>query len=127
MIGLWMMYAANILVAGWISYTCLFFPEKAVETVFSNGMVYSEAIRLVGSLWGGIFILSCLGLLLPYKMSLILLFQLLYKGSWLLLVALPAIRASKPFPESMAAFFLVWVIILPFIIPWKYIFTGGLH
>ncbi|MBX2876646.1 MAG: hypothetical protein KTR30_31310 [Saprospiraceae bacterium] len=126
MMGLWTMYTANILVAGWISWSCLFFPERAVHTVFTNGFVYSEAIRLVGALWGGIFVLSFLGLFFPHKMSLVLLFQLIYKGSWLLFAALPAIRTGKPYPESMAAFFLVWVIVLPFVIPWKQIF-GTLH
>lgn len=124
MIGLWSMYAANILVTAWISWTCVFYPERAVQTVFTNGLVYSEAIRLVGALWGGIFLLSCLGLFYPYQMSVILLFQLVYKGSWLIFVALPAIRGSKPYPESMAIFFLLWVIILPFVIPWKSLFTN---
>ncbi len=124
MIGLWAMYAANILVTAWISWTCLFYPERAVQTVFTNGLVYSEAIRLVGALWGGIFILSCLGLFYPYPMSVILLFQLLYKGSWLLFVALPAIRNNQPYPESMASFFLLWVVILPFVIPWRHLFAN---
>lgn len=118
------MYAANIAVAGWISYSCLFFPEKAVSTVFTDSFAYSESIRLVGALWGGIFILSCLGLLFPMRMSLILLFQLIYKGSWLLFAALPAIRNGDPYPESMAIFFIVWVLVLPFVIPWNYIFSA---
>ena len=120
MIGV--VYLANILVAGWISWTCLFFPEKAVQTVFTNHLVYSEVIRLVGALWGGIFVLSCIGLFLPYRMSLILLFQLIYKGTWLMFVAVPAMLQAQPYPKSMAIFFFVWVLVLPFVIPWKHIF-----
>jgi len=122
-LALKIVYCANILVAGWISLTCLFQPEIAVKTVFSDALQYSESIRLVGALWLGIFILSILGLLWPQKMSLILLFQLIYKGSWLLLVALPVVLQHNPYPKVMALFFLIWVIILPFVIPWKYLFS----
>ncbi|TAI47522.1 hypothetical protein [Flagellimonas allohymeniacidonis] len=122
MIGLKIVYVANILVAGWISFTSLFFPKVAVRSIFENSVAYSEIIRLVGSLWGAIFVLSCLGLIYPKRMALVLLFQLIYKGSWLLAVALPAILAKKPFPSGMAVFFLIWCLVLPFVIPWKTIF-----
>lgn len=117
-----LMYAANILVAGWISYSALFYPRSAVATVFSGAFDYSEAIRLVGALWGAIFILSVVGLFYPKGMSLVFLFQLVYKSSWLIVAALPAIMNSTPYPKPMATFFLIWVIILPFVIPWKSIF-----
>ena len=122
MIGLKAIYLANILVAGWISITSLFFPKTAVSSIFSDSVVYSEVIRLVGSLWGAIFILSILGLFYPKKMALVLLFQLIYKGSWLLFVALPAILEKKPYPSGMAVFFIIWCVVLPFVIPWKSIF-----
>ena len=122
MIGLKAIYFANILVAGWISITSLFFPKTAVRSIFSDSVVYSEVIRLVGSLWGAIFILSILGLFYPKKMALVLLFQLIYKGSWLLFVALPAILEKKPYPSGMAVFFIIWCVVLPFVIPWKSIF-----
>ena len=116
------MYAANVLVAGWISINCLFFPRIAQQTVFEGSFDYSEAIRLVGALWGAIFILSVLGLFYPKPMSLVLLFQLIYKASWLLIAALPALYNGQPFPKSMTIFFVIWVLILPFVIPWKDIF-----
>lgn len=116
------MYAANIAVAGWISITSLFFPQSAQMSIFSGDFAYSEAIRLVGALWAAIFILSILGLFFPMKMSLVLLFQLIYKSSWLLVAALPAMLQNQPYPKGMASFFLVWVIILPFVIPWSEIF-----
>ena len=122
MIGLKAIYFANILVAGWISITSLFFPKTAVRSIFSDSVVYSEVIRLVGSLWGAIFILSILGLFYPKKMALVLLFQLIYKGSWLLFVALPAILEKKPYPSGMAVFFIIWCVVLPIVIPWKSIF-----
>jgi hypothetical protein len=116
-------YFANILVAGWISISSLFYPQKAQITVFEQNFVYSEAIRLVGALWFAIFILSILGLFYPEKMSLVLLFQLIYKFSWLVFAALPAMINNQPYPKGMAGFFIVWVIVLPFVIPWKTIFS----
>lgn len=123
MIALKLMYCANILVAGWISITSLFFPEKAAATVFENQFVYSEAIRLVGALWWAIFILSIIGLFFPMQMSLVLLFQLIYKGSWLMFAALPALINNQSYPKGMATFFVIWVIILPFVIPWRELFS----
>ena len=123
MISLKLIYFANVLVAGWISITSLFAPKTAQVTVFTNNFAYSEAIRLVGALWGAIFILSLLGLFFPKNMSLVLLFQLIYKSSWLLFAALPAILKNQPYPKAMAIFFVVWVLVLPFIMPWKNLFA----
>jgi len=123
MTGIKIVYIANILVAGWISITSLYFPKTAHMTVFEGNFAYSEAIRLVGALWGAIFILSILGLFYPEKMSLVLLFQLIYKSSWLVFAALPAMLNNQSYPKGMAVFFVIWVIILPFVIPWKYIFS----
>ena len=123
MIAMKIVYAANIIVAGWISITSLFLPEKAQRSVFEGSFAYSEAIRLVGALWGAIFLLSILGLFFPRQMSLVLLFQLIYKSSWLLFAATPALINNQPYPKSMAGFFVVWVMVLPFVIPWRELFS----
>ena len=117
-----LVYLANVIVAGWISITCVFFPKVAAQTVFQGAFDSSEALRLVGALWGAIFLLSILGLFLPDRMALVLFFQLIYKGSWLLFAALPALMNQQAFPRGMAVFFLIWVLVLPFVIPWKIIF-----
>lgn len=121
--GLYLIYIANILVAGWISLTSLFFPRIALRTIFEGAVAYSEVIRLVGALWGAIFLLSTLGLFYPKQMVLVLLFQLLYKSTWLAVVALPAMVQGEPYPRAMAIFFSVWVVVLPWVIPWKSIFS----
>jgi len=66
-----------------------------------------------------IAILSVLGLWKPIVFSSVLLLQLIYKGTWLLSVAIPALRNGSDFPKAMALFFVVWVVVLPFLIPWK--------
>lgn len=117
-----LMYLANILVAGWISITSLLFPKTAYHSIFTSAFEFSESFRLVGALWFAIFIISLLGLFYPKEMSLIFLFQLIYKSTWLIVAAIPAILNSTPYPKSMALFFLAWVIILPFVIPWNDLF-----
>ncbi|MEM1214299.1 MAG: hypothetical protein AAGJ82_01345 [Bacteroidota bacterium] len=118
------MYCANILVAGWISISSLFYPKIAYRTVFQEQFVYSESIRLVGALWFAIFLLSLVGLWRPEPMRWVFLFQFIYKGSWLLFAALPAMQRGEPYPTGMASTFVVWVVILPFVIPWKTLWTG---
>jgi hypothetical protein len=119
MIPLKIIYIANIIVAGWISITSLLSPKKAALTVFQNAYEPTEVIRLVGCLWLSIAVISALGLWRPISFSPILLVQLIYKGTWLLVVALPAIRNNQAYPSGMAAFFLLWVLVLPFVIPWS--------
>lgn len=118
-LGLKIIYIANILVAGWIGINSLFFPKNASATIFSGSYAATEVIRLVGSLWTGIAALSMFGLWQPLAFSPVLFLQLIYKGTWLLFVAVPAIRNQQSYPSGMAAFFLVWVLVLPFIIPWE--------
>ena len=117
------MYLANILVAGWISVSSLFFPKIAETAVFTNDFTYSESIRLVGALWMGIAILSVIGMFYPLKMSPVLLMQLIYKLLWILASAIPAMVNQQPYPKAMAAFFITWILILPFVIPWKELFS----
>ena len=126
MIAMKLMYAANVVVAGWISITSLFYPQVAQQTAFSGTFAYSEAIRLIGALWGAIFLLSMAGLFFPEQMSLILLFQLIYKSAWLVFAALPAALNQHVYPRGMAGFFVIWVIILPFVIPWRSLFTASI-
>ena len=120
---LYIAYLANIVVAGWVSYLSLFKPQRAKTSIFQDTVEYSESIRLIGCLWAGIFLLSIVGLAFPKPMSVILLFQVVYKGTWLMFVAFPAIREKKPYPHALSIFFLVWVVLMPLAIPWGYLFA----
>lgn len=119
MTALKIIYIANIIVAGWISTTSVFFPKHSAATVFQNAYHPTEVIRLVGCLWLAIAILSVLGLWKPITFSPILLVQLIYKGTWLVVVALPALKNNQPYPTGMALFFVIWCVVLPFVIPWS--------
>ena len=118
MIALKIVYIANIIVAGWISTTSLYSPKHSAITVFQNAYQPTEVIRLVGCLWLAITVLSILGLWRPISFSPILLVQLIYKGTWLLVVVIPAIKNNQAYPSGMALFFLIWCLVLPFVIPW---------
>jgi hypothetical protein len=111
-------YIANIVVAGCIAFASISSPEFAARTVFSDAYQSTEVMRLVGCLWLGIAVLSIGGLFRPVIFAPVFALQLVYKGSWLLVCALPALLRNQPYPVYMACFFLVWVIVLPFVIPW---------
>lgn len=111
-------YIANCLVAGYIGLVSLFFPRWSATSIFQSVYPANDTIRLVGCLWLAIAILSVLGLWRPLSFSPVLLLQLIYKASWLVVVAIPAIHNKQSYPSGMAAFFLAWVLVLPFVIPW---------
>ena len=116
-----LVYLANIFVAGSIGITCLF-TDRGAATIFEGAVVQSEGLRVVGALWLAIAICSGLGLLRPEAFAAVLVLQLVYKSSWLLVVGWPAWRQGLVYPKSMALFFVVWVLVLPFVIPWRRIF-----
>ena len=119
MLTLRIIYLLNIFVAGSIAYSAIRDPARAAATTFQNAYPPNESIRLVGCLWLAVTVLSILGLFRPLTFAPVLLFQIIYKGSWLLFVAYPALRAGEAFPRSMAWFFVIWVLVLPLAIPWK--------
>ena len=94
-----LIYAANVLVAGWAGSLCLFAPDLAGRTVFSGTATASSAMQVTGALWLSIALLS-------------------------LAVALPALLAGhrETLPGGMTAFFLAWVVALPLVIPWRGLF-----
>lgn len=113
-----LVYIANGIVAGYIGLLSLFFPKLSSTSIFQNSYPSTDLIRLVGCLWLAIALLSVCGLFRPLAFSPILLLQLIYKATWLLVVALPSLQNNASFPSGMAVFFLVWVLVLPFVIPW---------
>lgn len=125
MLGLKIVYILNIIIAGWVGITSLLFPKITTSMVFTNAYNETPVFRLAGALWLSIAVLSALGLRKPITFSPVLLIQLLYKSSCLLIVALPSLINGTNFPRAIAVFFLILVIVLPFVIPWKDIFSGA--
>ena len=121
-------YVANILLAGNVGWISLFDPYRATAVVFSETTAANIPTGVVGSFWLTIALLSVAGLFSPVRFSVVLLVQLIYKGMWLLAVAVPAILANRIdlIPIGMTVSFLIWVIILPFVIPFRLLFSSAI-
>lgn len=69
-------------------------------------------------------LLSILGLRYPLQMLPILLWELVWKTLWLIIIAAPLWSAgTMDEPTRAVAIAVIWVIIIPFVIPWSYVFT----
>ena len=119
-----LVYAANVIVAGCVGALSLLRPQLASRVVWENAAPPSIAMQMTGALWSAIAVLSFAGLFFPEAFVAVLVLQVIYKGGWLLVVALPAVQSGniETIPRSMTWFFVAWVIILPFVIPWQTIF-----
>lgn len=117
-------YCLNVIVAGFVGVTALFFPVFSSEIVFQGTIPTNWAQRIVGCFWLAIALLSILGLSQPLLYSPVLLIQLLYKGFWLLFVALPRLLTGNwtALPTGMTLFFLIWVLGLLGFLPYHYLF-----
>lgn len=124
MIVFQIIYFANVLIAGAVGTISLFSPRLAKETVFQGSFELSESIRIIGAFWCAIALLSLCGLFWPKKFVLVFLVQFLYKGLWLLTGALPKLikKQNNKIPYAMSMFFLIYVLFLPFVIPFKELF-----
>lgn len=90
------------------------------------GMLHAEK----WSLWAGVvqcmliaFSITCaLGLRYPLQMLPVLLWEILWKGLWLVLIAIPQWSAGTMDQETWGiAAAVLWVIAMPFVIPWDYV------
>lgn len=119
-----LVYAYNILGAGVVGAILLLAPGFATRQLFAGTMKPDASTAVLGSIWLAVGALSVLGLFFPAQMSSIFLVQLVYKMVWLLGVALPAVLVGRAGSISlvMTAMFVVWVVVLPFAIPFGRIF-----
>jgi hypothetical protein len=119
-------YSANILIAGFVGLVSLLSPSKAQYLVFADAFSESESVRITGALWTSICILSVCGLFFPDKFLVVFLLQFIYKSLWLLFGALPKILSKQysKIPVGMSLFFLVYVLMLPFVIPFSKLFSN---
>jgi hypothetical protein len=104
-------YAANVLTGGTVGGLSLFAPQRAARYAFGGKTSPSVEMRVAG-------------LVRPQEMSPVFLLQLIYKALWLLVVALPAVVAgrARSLPIVMTVIFLVYLAVLPFAIPFGYLF-----
>lgn len=69
--------------------------------------------------------LCVLGLRYPLQMLPVLLWEMAWKSVWLIVVALPIWTSGQMDDSTMEmAITILWVVIFPFIIPWRYVFAN---
>jgi hypothetical protein len=77
---------------------------------------------VVNSMLGAMAVLALLGLRYPLQMLPLLMFELVWKSIWLLVVALPAWSAGQMDAGiSATAFACLMGVIFPIVIPWRYV------
>jgi hypothetical protein len=75
---------------------------------------------------GALSALALLGVRYPLQMLPLLFFELLWKSVWLIAVALPQSQAGGLDPDSASTVFdcLVGVVLVPLVLPWKYVIAN---
>eukprot|EP00884_Botryococcus_braunii_P003571 jgi/Botrbrau1/13214/Bobra.9_1s0006.1 len=120
-------YVANVLLAGCVGSLNFFGTRTLATHVFSGAFAQSDAFRLIGALWLGITLLSFIGIFKPILMTPVLLLQLWYKGTWLIAALIQAYvdKDMSSVPPEVAVSFAVWIVVLPFAIPWRHFLAAG--
>jgi hypothetical protein len=112
---LYIAYGFNIFILLPVVYSMFF--GAGVENVFEGKVAESAGLRLlVGSLWFAILIASVAGLIWPTFFAPVVIIQLIYKSSWLLVFILPLIRSNAPFPVGITLVFSAIILIYPIVL-----------
>lgn len=71
---------------------------------------------------------SILGLRYPLQMLPVLIWELFWKCAWLITIAVPLwVYGHMDEPTWAVAYATLWVVIVPFCIPWKFVYTHYLQ
>jgi hypothetical protein len=107
------------------------------STILGHDGAWDHVRAAAFCMWGAYSLLSLIGVLYPLKMLPLVLFEIVYKAVWLVIVAYPLWIANElvgsPAEEMTAAF--LWVVLPILAMPWAYFFkayildrsTGGVH
>ena len=114
---------ANILILVPIGFGTLLRPSSTDQGVFPESAGWRT---LVGSLWLAILAMSVLGVRQPEAFRWLLVFQVFYKSVWLIAYVLPRMLAGRgrEVPAGITLSFLVIVLVWPWFIPWRQLFSA---
>lgn len=105
-------YILNLLIL--VPVVFQLFSGSGMATIFEGKVAESTGLRiLVGSLWLAILLASVGGLFQPAFFAPVILIQIFYKATWLLLYVLPLIKSGAPYPVGISACFLFIVVTYP--------------
>jgi hypothetical protein len=100
----------------------LFVGYDSWRTVLTHEGPWDHVRAAAFCMWGAYALVSIIGVLYPLKMLPLVLFEIVYKVTWLLIVAYPLWRVSElagsPAEEMTAAF--LWVVLPIIAMPWSY-------
>jgi hypothetical protein len=117
------LFCANILILVPIVLGTLLKPSVMDQGAFPESPGWRT---LVGSLWFAVLACSVLGVVWPSSFLWLLVFQVIYKSIWLLTYALPRLVSGRrqEVPAGIAGSFLFIVLVWPWFIPWRQMFTA---
>ncbi|WP_394778048.1 hypothetical protein [Undibacterium sp.] len=96
--------------------------------VIHHDKPWTPAGGVVQCMLAAFWLLSIIGLRYPLQMLPVLLWELLWKTTWLIVVALPLWSAGQVGDPAFAMVSdILWVVIVPFVIPWRYVFSHYLQ
>jgi len=110
-----------------VGYILLFVGLGSAEwpsLIYHEDWAFARGVS--SSLLGALSILAGFGIRYPLQMLPVLLFELLWKGIWLIAIALPLWFAHEmdSAARQMAITCLAAVVIVPMLIPWPYVFAN---
>jgi hypothetical protein len=102
----------------------LFVTYDSWTHIFTHTGTWDTTNAAAWCMWGAYSVISVIGILRPLKMLPIVLFEIIYKIAWLLIVAYPLWVRNELIgspAESMTRTFL-WVVLPILAMPWTYFF-----
>lgn len=103
------LYTVNILGAGLSGFLITFFPNWARSNMFVTPQDASM-LGILGSIWFAIGVVSALGLRFPQTFKPIFLMQIIYKSTWIMVVALPLIAQGRTDDVSMYVYMFLMIV-----------------
>ncbi|OYU25453.1 MAG: hypothetical protein CFE41_21265 [Burkholderiales bacterium PBB2] len=90
---------------------------------FQHSELWAQRRGELGAMLIGLALLCVLGLRYPLQMLPLLMFELIWKTLWILLIAVPLWRAGALTPGVESSFYacLMGVVLTPLVLPWRYI------
>jgi hypothetical protein len=102
----------------------LFLSYESWSHIINHKGPWDNANAAAWAMWGGYSIISFIGIIRPLKMLPIVMFEIIYKITWLAIVAYPLWVKNQligsPAEEMTRVF--IWVIFPIVAMPWKYFF-----
>jgi hypothetical protein len=107
-------------------FTLMFFflTFESWKTILTHTGPWNDANAAAWCMWGSYSVISFIGMVRPLKMLPIVLFEIIYKTTWLLVVAYPLWVKNEligsPAEEMTQVF--IWVVFPIVAMPWGYFF-----